>query len=137
MGEGFGDYLAASFFAESKRDAPRYRNTVMSWDGILYPGRPPAVRRVDRRWTYADFIVGDDEHENGEIWSAVLWDVWNALGRTRADKIIIESHFQQNAHTDFARGARAILDANRNIYGGWRQEKLRQIFRRRGIHQIH
>ena len=33
MGEGFGDYFAASFF-DSRKPA-RYRNSVMSWDGLL------------------------------------------------------------------------------------------------------
>ena len=56
-----------------------------------------------------------------------------ALGRTKADKVIIDSHFQLDGFTTFARGARAILDADRHIYGGAHEAALLRIFRRRGI----
>ena len=85
--------------------------------------------------TFESFDGSDsaDEHENGQIWSATLWDIWNALGREVADKIIIESHFQLDGFTTFARGARAILDADRNLYGSRHAPRLRQIFAARGI----
>jgi len=116
MGEGFGDYFAASFFAAKKRDP--YVEAVMSWDGALGDGDPPCVRRVDSRLTYESFDHGPraDEHDNGQIWSATLWDIWKATGRPVADRIIVESHFQLDGFTTFARGARAILDADRNLY---------------------
>ena len=133
MGEGFGDYFAASFFAARK--PRRYRATVMSWDGADGEGDPPALRRVDSRLTYESFDhgAGADEHDNGPIWSATLWDIWKATGRRVADRIIVESHFQLDGFTTFARGARAILDADRNLYRGRHAAALRRIFRRRGI----
>src|SRR5262245_52230924 len=98
MGEGFGDYFAGSFTAETKRAkrATAFVDTVMSWDGIYMGGDPPCVRRLDGKLTYESFnhATRADEHDNGEIWSATLWDIWNAIGRDRADRIIIESHFQ-------------------------------------------
>ena len=46
MGEGFGDYFAASFFAESKPQI--LRPTVGSWDAVAYSGaEPPCLRRLD------------------------------------------------------------------------------------------
>ena len=133
MGEGFGDYFAASFFAAKKRDP--YVEAVMSWDGALGDGDPPCVRRVDSRLTYESFDHGPraDEHDNGQIWSATLWDIWKATGRPVADRIIVESHFQLDGFTSFARGARAILDADRNLYRGRHATVLKRIFRRRGI----
>ena len=89
MGEGFGDYFAASFF--ESRKPPRYRNSVMSWD------------------------------------------VRAARGREKADRIILESHFQLDGFTTFARGARAILDADRNLEVGRHGPALKKIFRRRKI----
>jgi hypothetical protein len=135
MGEGFGDYFAASFF-ESLKPA-KYKPTVMSWDGATYEGDPPCVRRLDSDVTYADFIARKDmEHDNGPIWSAVLWEVRKAIGRDKADRIIIESHFQLDGFTTFARGARAILDANRNLFGGAKEKTLRTLFKKRGITQV-
>ena len=135
MGEGFGDYFAASFFASRK--PPRYRNSVMSWDGLLSGlasgDDPPCLRRVDGTHTYVNFRPHGDEHVNGQIWSATLWEVRAALGREKADRIILESHFQLDGFTTFARGARAILDADRNLEGGRHAAALKKIFRRRKI----
>lgn len=56
------------------------------------------------------------------------------LGPELADRTIVESHYQLDGFTTFARAARAILDAHRNLPGGGRHaEALRRIFRRRGI----
>ncbi len=137
MGEGFGDYFAASFFASRK--PPRYRACVMTWDGLMAGleegSNPPCLRRVDSKLRYRDFDHGRhaDEHVNGLIWSAALWDIREALGRERADRLILESHFQQDGFTTFARGARAIVDADRNLERGRHVAALRRIFRRRGI----
>lgn len=136
MGEGFSDYLAASFFAHKKVDM--YRTLVMSWDGVTQRHyTPPCVRRVDENRTFDCYRDRPGyEHTNGKIWSATLWDIWEALGREKADTLIIESHFQLDAFTTFARGARAILDADQNLYGGRHRNRLRRIFYRRRIKPI-
>jgi hypothetical protein len=141
MGEGFGDYFAGSFFAARKvNGAKALLPCVMTWDGILFsdkarPDRPPCVRRLDSTLTYESFdhAASADEHANGEIWSATLWDIWNRLGRDVADRIIIESHFQLDGYTSFAKGARAIVDADRNLFQGRHRTALKRIFHRRGI----
>lgn len=133
MGEGFGDYFAGSFF--ENRKPPRYRLTVMAWDGATEPGDPPCVRRLDSPRTYETFdhSHGADEHYNGEIWSATLWEVREALGRSRADQVIVDSHFQLDGFTTFARGARAIIDADQHLNRGVNEARLKRIFHRRGI----
>jgi Zn-dependent metalloprotease len=134
MGEGFGDYFAASFFAAMKR--PALRPLLMSWDSIADTDhRPPYLRRVDEPATFESFDHGPDadEHDNGRIWSAALWDIRTAMGRDVADRIIIESHFQLDGFTTFARGGRAVLDADRNLYCGRHVPQLRRIFQSRGI----
>ena len=135
MGEGFGDYFAASFFADKK--PARYHTSVMTWDGLLLgldEGlNPPCLRRLDSKLTYKDFREKGDEHDNGQIWSAVLWDLREALGQAQADKLIIESHFQQDAFTNFSRGARAILDADANLNGGGNADLIKIAFRKSKI----
>lgn len=134
MGEGFGDYFAASFFAASKPAS--YRTSFAIWDGIKdTEHQPPCVRRLDELATYEIFDHSDnaDEHINGQIWSATLWDIWTSLGRVIADRIIVESHFQLDGFTTFARAARATIDADRNLYKGRHVARLRRIFQKRGI----
>ena len=134
MGEGFGDYFSASFFADKKTQY--YRTSVGTWDGIKdTEHKPPCVRRVDEKLTYESFDHGEnaDEHDNGQIWSATLWDIRTAVGHEIADRIILESHFQLDGFTTFARGARAIIDADRNLNRGRHLARLRRIFHRRGI----
>jgi extracellular elastinolytic metalloproteinase len=93
------------------------------------------VRRVDEQLTYESFDHSEnaEEHDNGQIWAATLWDVRTAVGRDIADTIILESHFQLDGFTTFARGARAIIDADCNLYYGRHMARLRQVFHRRGI----
>jgi hypothetical protein len=135
LGEGFGDYFAGSFFEDKK--PKRYREAVMAWDGLLIgleeKRDPPCMRLLNASVSYDDFKPRGDEHENGEIWAATLWDVRRLLGRKRADRLIIESHFQLDPFTTFARAARAILDANQNLHRGRNERALQTIFKRRAI----
>lgn len=135
IGEGFGDYWAASFFEQRKPE--RYRQSVMTWDGLLIGIAekldPPSLRRMDSKLTFDDFVEDGDEHDNGPIWAATLWDVRGVLGRDAAARIVLESHFQLDGFTTFARAARAILDADRNLEGGVNEDALRRVFRRRKI----
>jgi hypothetical protein len=131
MGEGFGDYLALSFF---ERRPERYRDSVMTWDGITWEdGGVRCVRRHGRGRTLESFDPEAGEHENGRLWAETLLAVKDELGRRKADTLIVESHFQQDGFTNFARGARAILDADENLHGGRHRAALRGIFAWRGI----
>jgi len=137
MGEGFGDYLAGSTFARRKPAA--FHDLVMSWDAFESSAEePPRLRVLNSPLTYESFdhSAAADEHANGLIWSATLWEIWNALGKAVADRVIIESHFQLDGFTTFARGARAILDADRNLFAGKHRGTLSGIFHRRGIGPI-
>jgi hypothetical protein len=109
----------------------------MSWDGLLIglenKADPPCLRRLDGKRTFKDFDEAGDEHDHCDIWSAVLWAVRKVLGREAADRVIVESHFQLDAFTTMARGARAILDADENLEGGKHARALERIFKRRKI----
>jgi hypothetical protein len=136
IGEGFGDYLAGSCFLSRKAAKSRQflAAAIMSWNAIGWSrSSPPCIRRLDGGKTFKSFDAEKDYHENGTIWSATLWDILQRVGRDVADRIIIESHFQLDAHTRFARAARGILDADRNLFRGRHQRALRRIFRRRAI----
>lgn len=104
MGEGFSDYLAASWF--EVRKLPALRPTVGIWDAIADGGAPPAcgASTGTSRSSVLTTPPTADEHENGKIWSATLWEFRGAVGREIADRMIVESHFQLAGLTRFARG---------------------------------
>jgi len=72
-------------------------------------------------------------HEDGEIWSACLWEVRTLLGIKKADTIIIESIFYLNQYSGFKDGALAVIQAEKNLNGGKKTRKLEKLFRERGI----
>jgi hypothetical protein len=74
-----------------------------------------------------------EEHADGVIWSACLWQVRRLLGAKKADTVILESHFYLSQYADFRDGADAIIMAEKNLYGGKRNKGLTRIFRDRGI----
>ncbi|MEM7194170.1 MAG: M36 family metallopeptidase [Pseudomonadota bacterium] len=141
MGEGFSDYYAMSHFEKSK--PVDYRKTVMSWDGIVtgleWDIDPPCQRHIHSGFygelNYENFVVGEDawKHTNGLIWTATLWDIHEALEAKVAERIIVESHFELSPHTSMPRGARAIIHADRNLNGGKHEDKLIEIFEKRGF----
>ena len=130
MGEGFGDYLAATRYAEMNW---AWRVYIAEWDAVSYsPGSPPYLRRVDSTKHYPEDMVGE-VHADGEIWSACLWQMREALGAQAADEIIIESHFYLAPTSQFRDGAEAIILADHNLNEGANETLIRDVFVERGI----
>jgi hypothetical protein len=131
MGEGFGDYLAGTFYCKYKKGARRLK--LGEWDAKGYQGGPQeCLRRLDSAKHYPENMEGE-EHADGVIWSARLWQVRKLLGAKKADTVILESHFYLSQYADFKDGAEAIIMAEKNIYGGKRTKALTKIFRDAGI----
>lgn len=128
MGEGFGDYWAASNF-----------NLVVSnpfvgtWDATSYnPGTPAFLRRLDTPKNYPSGMDGE-VHDDGEIWSACLWQLWGLVGKAKADTLVLQAHFLLTPTAKFADGANAIIKANATLYQGEDAAAIKQIFVTRGI----
>ena len=131
IGEAFGDYLAASFFADIK--PLQLRPTIGNWDAVAYSGdEPPCLRRLDSNKKYPRDLT-HEEHNDGEIWSACLWKLRETVGKKTADQMIIASHFLITRFASFKQTAEALILADRNLNQGRNEEILRDIFIRRGI----
>jgi fungalysin metallopeptidase (M36)/peptidase YpeB-like protein len=131
MGEGFGDYLAGSFFANGK--PARLQPCVGSWDAVSYSGDdPPSLRRLDSNKKYPRDVHGE-VHDDGEIWSACLWEIRTALGGPTADKLIIAHHFLLTPNSTFEDAANALITTDQQLNDGRNVEVLRDVFVRRGI----
>jgi len=131
MGEGFGDYVAGTFYDKFKKKPRKVR--IGEWDAKGYPGGgAECLRRLDSQKHYPQDMV-EEVHDDGEIWSACLWKVKTLLGKKKADTVILESHFYLGQYSDFRDGADAIITAERNLYGGKKTTGLIKIFKDRGI----
>jgi len=131
MGEGFGDFLAASFFSDVK--PKNMKPTVGNWDATAYSGaEPPYLRRLDSNKQYPKDLRGE-VHDDGEIWSACLWELRAALGRATTEKLVIAHHFLLARDSGFEEGANALITADKNLNNGENESAIRDVFVRRGI----
>ncbi len=114
IGEGFGDYWAVTMSVPVSKgfELP----CVMDWDATSYTtDEPHCLRRTDTGKTIDDKT--GEVHDDGEIWSNALWDIHKALGRTKANKLILEATFFYDPDTSFAAAAQDTVQAARLLYG--------------------
>ena len=105
---------------------------VMDWDATSYTTTEPhCLRRTDTGKT-TDDIVGQ-VHDDGEIWSNALWDIHKALGRNKANKVILEGTFFYAPDTSFADAARVTVQAARLLYGKAAAAQVTKAFQDRKI----
>ncbi|MFN2526899.1 MAG: M36 family metallopeptidase [Actinomycetota bacterium] len=116
MGEGFGDFLAAAFFA-AEISGGFQDECVGEWDATTYsPEDPPCLRRLDGKKKYPDDISGE-VHADGEIWSAFLWKLRAAVGDDpveRSDnvlRLVLSSHELLTPEAEFVDGVLALKTA--------------------------
>ena len=131
MGEGFGDFLAASFFSDVKPQ--QLKPTLGNWDATAYSGdEPPYLRRLDSNKKYPKDL-DHEVHDDGEIWSACLWELRAALGRKTTETLVIAHHFLLSRDARFEDGANALVTADKNLNQGVNEKAIRDVFVRRGI----
>ena len=131
MGEGFGDYLAASFFETLK--PARFARCVGSWDATAYShDDPPNLRRLDSTKRYPRDIV-HEVHADGELWSASLWALREAIGRAACDKLVLAHHFLLKRDSSFEEAALSLILADQRLFRGVHEKTIRTVFVRRGI----
>jgi hypothetical protein len=109
MGEGFGDYLAATVNSSLAGDFQL--TCIAEWDATSYAaGVPHCLRRLDSTKHYPGDVDGE-VHDDGEMWSASLFQIRTALGAAKADKLIIQAHFLLSSRANFKDGGNALITA--------------------------
>lgn len=118
LGEGFGDILACVYFAP---DHSYQREVFEDW--VFAPG---GLRRVDGTKVYPTDWA-DEEHDDGEIWSAALWNIYRAIGGDSASattkraardellKIMITSYFALTTNPNMMDAAEIMMDTNAEL----------------------
>ena len=132
MGEGFGDYWAGSVGAQLSGG---FQDLCLAeWDATSYSSsNPPCLRRLDSTKHYPESVAGE-VHDDGEMWSASLWQIRSAIGAARADKVILQAHFLLTPGASFSDGSNALVTAARNLgYTNGEVNQIRNILRNRGF----
>jgi hypothetical protein len=131
IGEGFGDYWAASVTAVI---APTPDPAcIADWDSVSYTSSlPHCLRRIDLDLHYPEDMSGYI-HYDGQIWSHALWDIRSNLGNVKADTLILEGMFDYAPDTSFHDAALATVAAAEQLYGKHTADIVRAAFEARGI----
>jgi len=124
--EALGDYLATSY-SRSFSDFGWER--MFSWDGHneYWPGR-----RVDTDKHYPE-DVESNIYGTAEIYSSVLMEIWEALGRETADCLILNSLYFLSPNMTLADAAQTILAVDDNLKNGENKAILQSLFQKRGF----
>jgi subtilisin-like proprotein convertase family protein len=135
LGEGWADYLSAAYLAAFSGG---YGDVCMGeWvaTGLpVFPGEDPVecFRRLDSTKHYPEDLSGEP-HADGEMWSASLWRILEALGRDAALKLVFKSNFHLGIAATFEDAAKAVLLADRELGGEDHQDFIQRVFVERGL----
>jgi Zn-dependent metalloprotease len=135
-GEGFGDYWAAALTDEVSATLLGTA-CVAAWDAVSYNrynGSPGSgcLRRVDGTKQYPrDFVW--EVHDDGEIWSAALWNLRGQLAAAMADALVIKSHTFLSSNANFINAADSLLSADSAMNGGGNAAAIHSAMKAYGI----
>jgi Zn-dependent metalloprotease len=134
IGEGFGDYWAMTMSAPvSANTSTTPLACIADWDSVSYTsGTPHCLRRVDGNKLYPGGLDGE-VHDDGEIWSRALFDIYNAIGRAQADTTILEAQFSFAPNTTMPAAANQIVATAQALYGSTAANACTTAFHNRGI----
>jgi zinc metalloprotease ZmpB len=113
MGEGFGDYWAASY---SLSINPTFQpGRVFTWDGNgeTWTGR----KLIDTALHYPANCCGE-VHDSGTLWCSALMDCWWRLGRSVMDRLVLDHHFALGTSATMADAAQQIIQSDIDLFGG-------------------
>ena len=128
MGEGFGDYWAASYSYSTPNGKTYHPEWAFTWDGhsACWGGR--LLNRTETMYNSSkSYGAHQSVTENGvtfqsdELWSAPLFEAMRSLiaaGKPRAsiDQIILEAHFGLGSNIKMPAMATAIVSAAKNLF---------------------
>jgi hypothetical protein len=140
MGEGFGDALACIFTASLNGGFGR----AVFEDWVF--GNQGGLRRVDGTKVYPADWAGE-VHDDGEIWSAALFNIYRAIGGDSANiadqhaardaviKSVVLSHHLLAGNASMPDGAEAVMVENAALseYRGQHLKAMLDSFHARGL----
>ena len=137
LGEGFGDYWAGSYSRSINSNFNISSDKVFTWDagftvngsGTFWDGRT----LVDTRNYPPNGVSGMGVHDAGQIWSGALMLIWNDIGRDVLDKLVLKSHYYLSTSPTMRQNAQAVIQADRDLFGGIHLQQIVQHFGERNF----
>jgi zinc metalloprotease ZmpB len=115
LGEGYGDYWAASHSQSLGQWEPQdpQSHWLFVWDGHnpFWSGR---ITNDARKYPFDNLSV----HSAGQIWASALLGIQDDLGRDMTDRLVVKSLFYLTSDVTAVDAAQAMLQADRDLYGG-------------------
>jgi len=127
LSEGWSDYFAISFFNNPVQAGYISQNSVRGIRRYSYEGYP---------LTYEDFgngIDGYQEHDDGEIWAATLWDLRKSLGAAVTDRLVVNGLKSTPCSPSMTDARDAILTADQAGNDGANRRTIWTVFARHGL----
>ena len=130
MEEGFCDYMAASY---SRNISMYHWSHIYNWDGNVPPDW--LGRSADSKKVYPNDFASDYSkiHANGEIWISAIMDIYDAIGRDRADLLMLNSLYYMVINLGMQDGAKAYVHVNEVYYHGQNSDTIVAIFKKHGL----
>lgn len=153
MGEGWSDFLALALTVgplENGAQARHFGHYLLQ-NGIEGPGirrAPYSTDFAQNDLTYEDIINTQSPHSLGELWAAMLWDLYWAFidlygydddlfrgtgGNNKAIQLVIDGLTLQACSPGFIDGRDAILAADSMLNDGVNSCLIWEVFARRGL----
>lgn len=153
MSEGWSDFFALALTAKAadRGDQPRGFAYYLLKDeetGKGYRRYPYSTDMLVLPVTYGDVSSTQETHDVGQVWAAMIWDMywalvdeygWNAdpfqptSGNYRAIKLVMEGLKNLPCSPGFVDGRDAILAADQSLYDGADVCTIWKVFARRGL----
>ncbi len=152
MGEGWSDYFSL-IMTVKPGDTGEMRRGVGTYvfrqdtDGRGIRRFPYSTDMNINPLTYGDVAANTEVHALGEVWTAMIWDLYWAMveehgfdedlwtgtgGNNMAMQLVMEGMKIQECGPGFVDGRDAILAADEALYGGANQCLIWGVFARRG-----
>jgi subtilisin-like proprotein convertase family protein len=124
MGEGWSDWVAASFLGDPVIGAYVTGNATVGIRRASMANSP---------FTYGNIKDGTltEVHDAGEIWAATLWDIRTALGKAKAEQLVVAGMKLTPCNPSMISARDGIIAADANLNGGANRCALFTAFARR------
>jgi hypothetical protein len=128
LDEGTGDYFAAS---NSKAISTYNWQKVYNWDGNnapLWNGRTVTTTQV-----YPMGLKTGDKYAEGEMWSSALMEIWDVIGRSKTDLLMLETLYSLGPNITMTQAAKLYIKSDSLVYGGADVYPIARYFIKRGF----